>query len=354
MEVGSCVSMADQNQSSGFDLKIPPPNLPTGNIPPSPARPPAPPPSPLKPPQPSPTGPVIFSPPAPKTMTGTMPSPAPSPNIKSSIRTMQDDLTALGKGKPPIGITPERPISMVPKPSITPTSPVSPPRPVFAPPPPAGIPTSRPDTSGGVRASRPSSGISAQIAVPPTPKKPVFGRSGLLAILTVLIIGGFSLWFLVFYEPSPAVVESPTPSITVTPTPVVIPPLETVFTQVYGPIANVTPDLFASLAGLSDTQSLTLGDPALYKIGDPVSGEHFPFSQFASASFPNAPATLIAALNDGQFYASLMRKNDSTFSYGWIVKINDPAAAGAALRNWETTISNDLKNLFGLNVARAI
>lgn len=320
-------------------------------------------PRPLTPPAPpaGPGFPKATPPPGPK------PEPAPPvggpPVFKSSIRTMQEDITAIKKGQPPVGFQIEKesekdikPAAEIPGPKITP-----PPKPVAEiklgglekarPLPgakPFGVPPVRPAPAAPPALPKVAPGLAV-----PVPgginKKRLFFLAGGLVVVALLV------WFFALRGPSaPEVALTPTPTATptVTATPVSI---ENSFSIVDSVSISLGVNFISRFDGSINKAVLTAsaGEPALYTASNPTGGQEYAFSEFLGGLLISPPAGLVSAAYDDNFYLTAIYKSDGKDGYGFIVRIKEPAAALAALGSWEQSMTQDMKDLFGLDPTKA-
>ena len=182
-----------------------------------------------------------------------------------------------------------------------------------------------------------------------SPRKLIWGGVGLLVIVVFVV-----LVFVLRGEPSaPAASSSPTPALTVTPTQVARPFLEEAFSVFSQVNLGVGSDIFSKIVPIINQDVLAGGEPGLYKIIDPQGGRGYSFSSFMSSASVTVPEEIGPFLNDEVFYVSLMKKADGEYSYGLVVKLANGAGLAQALSRWETNISTNLKDLFGLDVSAA-
>ncbi len=379
-------NLPSQPPGQNFPLKPPPENLPVKEVSaqaifPSPVVPRPTSPAPALPSnQPQtvspPSAPTGQPPVAPKASppTGAV---QPPPLMKSTIRTMEDDLALLKKAQIGPGPTSSSPSQLKPPappaPRVEPSSPVPPapltPVPKFVPPvPPPPLPApSRPNIFPKIELDKlakipvtiphpfpEKSPEEIGLNVPPPRRFSLRSPTTLIITLAVLAAAGFSVWFFLFYKVStPGVGISPTPIVTLTPAATPSPPLETVFTKTNAVTIGLTENFFTTFEEPANAVSIGLGETWLYKINKPENGRRYGLDDFSSGAAIQAPADLLSAVDDQEFYLTLMRKTDDKLSYGFVVKVLDRGGANSALRNWEVTMANNLKKLFGFDVAKA-
>ena len=270
------------------------------NLSPSPA------PMPLPPRPPAPPAPM----PTPLPPRPVLPPPPPAPVFKSSVRTMEQDLS----GSKPTPVAPTRP--------VPPPTPIS--RPSVTIPPP---PSPKPSTSS--------------VAVPP----PMHGGSGkkwLIIAPLLIIVVGLLVWFLALRNssnpkptPTPSVISTATPTATPTPTPLA-------FQNIFRPETATIPTTFDAFIA---SQKLAVGELRAYNIQKS-------FIQFTADQKLTIPADVMAGINGNDFSFILFGKPDTTNSRGFAVRATDAAKVQSALTAWEPTMPTAFKTLFKINPAR--
>lgn len=264
---------------------------------------------------------------------------------------MQDDLAALKKGQSPAGAQIERLSEK--------EAPQAPTMPKVIPPP---APTARVELGGLERAkSLPGStspGASAKPTPPPSGSlsrltkgaslnvpagSGLAARKSLILIIAVLIVAAGLVWFFLIRTPStPEVAYSPSPTVSAT----ARPSLERTFKNILPVNLSPAPDIFDQLKASTKEGELAQGSPRIYKLipsGNAV---------YSLDSFVKAPDTVSAAL-EGRVYLSLLNKLDSSFGSAIIAPVKASADIPAAMQVWESTMSQDFKDLFGLDTAKA-
>ena len=377
------IKTPQQSEPSGQ----PPPNLPIReekNFPLNPP-PPMPPQStdtrkPQMEPKPASYTPTIPSPGAPgtslpKTPPSTTPPPPPvspggaPPVFKSSIRTMEEDIAAIKKGQPPVGVQIEKQSER----DVKPQAPTAPPAPKITPPPkpiaevrlgepekakplPGTAPFGAPPLSPKpVSPPAPPSG-KPSLAIPPTSK---FNKKILIFVAGGLVVVVFLVWFFALRTPSaPEVVLSPTPTYPITPsiTPAPTPtPIESYFSIVSSVSVQLGPNFTSRFDNSIDKTLLktSAGEPALYSIYNPTSGEKYTLSEFLGGLLIVPPAELTSAIYDNSLYLTAIYKSDGKDGFGFIARVKEPTAALAVLGSWEKTVTQDIKDLLGFNPAKA-
>ena len=279
--------------------------------------------------------------------------------FKSSIRTMQEDISAIKKGQTPAGFQIEKqsekdivPPPETPGPKIT-----MPPKPA---------PEIR---LGELEKSRPFPGIKPP-SPPPMPAVPPAGpvpkpaglsvpmggginKKRLIFLAAGLVIVAFLIWFFALRGLLvPEVAVSPTPTLSVTPTSTPV-SIEDSFSIVDSVSISLGADFTTRFDNSINKEPLISSrEPALYKVLNPTSGNRYTLSEFLSGLLVQAPTELSAATNNS-FFLSVIDKSDNVDGYGLLIELNDPASALTAMGNWEGTMSQDLKDLFLLNLAKA-
>lgn len=373
------IKIPPPGQQSGSTGQPPPFNLPTKEGATSPSTP-----TPLKPPPasvtPSPQPDLKPRPPTPPTPpTGpgfpkATPSPGPKPEtappvggppvFKSSIRTMQEDIAATKKGQPPVGFQIEKESEKDIKPAAEATGPkiTLPPKPT------AEIKLGELEKAKPLPGAKPFSVPPVRPApvTPPAPPKAAPGlavptpgginKKRLIFLASGLVVVAFLVWFFILRGPSvPEVAVSPTPTYTATPTATPV-PVESYFSIV----DSVNISLGANFISRFDSSinkaalATSVGEPALYTAIDPTSGQRYTLSEFLGGLLISPPAGLVSAIHENSLYLTAIYKSDGKDGYGFIARIKEPAVALAALGNWEQTITQDIKDLFGLDPTKAV
>lgn len=285
---------------------------------------------------------------------------------------MQEDIAALKKGQTPAGFEVQKQSEKDIKPSVEAVSPRI-------------IPPPRPNSQvelGRLERSKPLPGGAPGISLP-QPAKPVAtpplgslgggikipslgGGSftsflkpkniGLIAAAVVVI--GFLVWFFAIRMPSaPQETLSPTPTFTQTAKPLVKSPIERAFGIIYSVNMDLGggPQLFSRLLDIVDKNVLSGGGPVLYKVSNSQTGQRYGFNDFMSSALVTIPPTIAALMNNADSYLSLLLKADGSYSYAFLVKLNNttPGPTVNDIKSWESGLSNDLKNPFGLDLTRA-
>ncbi len=288
-----------------------------------------------------------------------------APSFKSSIRTMSEDIAALKKGQPPVGVQIEKQVekAIAPPPSMAPKVTPPPPRtPEMsgielgkmekARPLPAGtlppnmsrptVPTIPPAKMEGIK--------------PPALKGGVSGPKILILELVGLIVIGSLAWYFIWRHNNPPLATS-TPTPTATPVVILKPAIESAFSVfVIDASASSGPELFSKLEHLPNKETLLVPRvPILYKVFEPLSTGHkrYTLSGLMSAGTTQVPADVAPLIYDNSVYLTLLAKNDQTNSYGVIVRLKDSSDAATALKAWEKTLSNDLKDLFKFSLTKS-
>ena len=296
---------------------------------------------------------------------------------------MQEDLAALKKGQAPVGFQIEKqsekeikpaqptvpqPISRPPTPSHVELGRLEKSKPLPGTRMPAGLPSIKLPGQQQLPPSQPSGqgGLTGPtIAVPSAAsllnrlgnfgsRKLLWGGVGLIVIIVVVVV------FVFLRAPAePVVTFSPTPEITATPTPST-PFIERAF-AVYSPVnLGVGPDIFVQLLSSVNTEVLAGGEPGLYKIVDPQSGQQYSLDSFMSSALVILPEEIKPFVENQGIYLSLMKKATGDYSYGFAVKLTiaetdslAPDQATMALGRWEMNIATNIKTLFDLDIDKA-
>lgn len=305
--------MADQPFTPKPISPVPPANPPAPIAPPMPARPITPPAGiPVKDtnisnlsPSPSPTP----LPPRPVSL-----PPAPTP-FKSTVRTMEQDLSGAKPAPVPTPTASPRPVpppTPIPRPSVS------------IPPPPAP------------KAPAPS------VTVPP-PMHDGPSKKWLIIGALLIVVVGLLVWFLAIRkssapEPTPTPTSTPTATPTATPTPT---PLS--FQTVFHP---ETATISTTLDAFVSSQKLAVGELRAYNLSKSL-------SQFATEQKLSIPADITAGVDGNDFTLFLFGKPDTTNSRGLAVKVTDNIKVQSALTAWEATMPSNLKTIFKINLARS-
>jgi len=319
------------------------------------------------PPIPSPSAPGAS---LPKTPPSTTPPPPPvspggtPPVFKSSIRTMEEDIAAIKKGQPPVGVRIEKQSERDVKPQV----PTTPPGPKITPPPkpaaeirlgepekakplPGAAPLGTPPLSPKP-VSPPPPSEAPGLSIPPTGK---FNKKLLILIAGGLVVVVFLIWFFALRTPSaPEVALSPTPTRSITPAPTPT-PIESYFSIVSSVSVQLGPNFTSRFDNSIDKTLLktSAGEPALYSIYNPTSGKKYMLSEFLGGLLITPPAGLISALYDNSLYLTAIYKSDGKNGFGFIARVKEPTAALAALGSWEKTMTQDIKDLLGFDPVKA-
>jgi hypothetical protein len=294
--------------------------------------------------------------------------------FKSSIRTMQEDIAALKKGGSPAGFQIEKQSEKDEKTSVQP--PILKPTPTFQasshvelgrlekskpltggvslPPPPPSTPSKIAGLQlPGLGSSKPSIGLPAAPSEffggfgGLNSRKLIWGGVGLL-VIAILVI-----FFFVLRPSVPEVVFTPTP--VPTSTPLLLPGIEGTFSIFSKVNLNAGADVFDSLLVNINKSILAGKEPGLYKIIDPQNGLGYSFNSLMSGALVTVPEEVRLLTSEADFYLSLMQKDDGEYGRAFIVKLNVGIGGGPneQLSRWETSMASNLKDLFGLDVAKA-
>jgi hypothetical protein len=353
--------------------------------------PPLPPPIPPKVTPPIPPPPSVFSSFQPKPAVPTPPTqippaasstpPAGSPvspqNLKTSIRTMEDDLVALKKGQSPTGFgmqkeaslpTPPVPsaptISVPPKPTVSGFSQASSlelgkteKSKLLSPstPPLSSSPLGRSiQTLTDKNSPSPSSSNSFEV-IPPS-NKSSFNPAIIIISVVVLAIAGFSVWFFVFHQPSVSETDKPIPSGTITVSATPIPEIETVFSVVDTVTLTPSSNSFNVFKEIVSPQLSISGETGLYRVFEPekADGSKYSFTEFMTESGVVVPENVTNQTDDRKFYITAIRESNNSLGYGFIVEVSGNAVQlRSALNAWETTMPTNFKTLFNFDPKKA-
>jgi hypothetical protein len=272
---------------------------------------------------------------------------------------MQEDIAAIKKGQPPIGFQVEKQSER----DIKPTTEISGPK---ITPPPRPAPEVR---LGELEKAKPLPGAKPPPAAPLPPPPPVklppamgpklavpaaggTNWKRLIFLIGIVAVVAFLVWFFVLRAPTgPEVTVSPTPTSTPTATPLSI---ESDFSIVSSASVSLGANFTTRFDNSINKEPLISSrEPGLYKVFEPSSGKRYMFSELLDGLLIPVPAELASAAYDTNFYLSVLYKSDNKDGYGFIVELKESAAALAALGNWEGTMTQDLKDLFLFNPARA-
>ncbi|MFH1769827.1 MAG: hypothetical protein ABH833_04145 [Parcubacteria group bacterium] len=286
-----------------------PSNIPT----PAPSAPPAPP----KPPMAPPIAPAPRIP-APNISHRPMPKPVGSPPPLFG-----GDKSSMGPPSKPVGVPP------MPASGITP--PLPRPKPGITPPL-IGAPI------GGIKPPKPNSGSKATI---------IITAVLLIAIIAVLV------WFFVIRDSEPKSTPTPIPTATPTPTPI---SLNDLLSPINILIIPAETDAISGITQATDENPPLPGDLAVYYLvdSDDQSQNRYTFSHFADKMLLNPPSEISTAVNDTEFYYTLFGNSDGTISRGFIVGLTNMSLANNGIRQWETTLADDIRDLFLLDPSQAI
>ena len=287
---------------------------------------------------------------------------------------MQEDLAALKKGQPPAGFQIEKRSEKEVKPAET-AVPEPVPQLQVSPHVELGRLEKSKPLAGARVPSLPSLKISGQQPIGQQPSVPGFAKpainipsvAGLLSRLgglgsRKLLWGGIGLLviivlaviFVFLRGPSePEVTVSPTPTATRTPTPPATSFIEGVFSLYSTVNLGVGPDVFGQLLSSINKEVLVGGEPGLYKIVDPQTGQNYSFNSFMSSALITVPAEIKPFINQSGIYLSLAQKAAGGYSYGFVVKLETDLGISQALSRWEANVSANLKDLFGLDIVGA-
>lgn len=296
-------------------------------------------------------------------------SSTPGQPIKSTFRTMEEDLAALKKGQTPTSMPLQRPPQV--------TSPISPP--IKPQTPPGQSPVTTPSQSPKISLPSDLQNL-GKVSAPPSPPAPLTSRgspqnltsdqsdsnfdipsssrsrlSSTMIVIAVALVAivGFSVWFFFFHKPSTQIGDLPSPTFTLTPTATPLPPLETVFSVNESVDTTLGTSFFSVFKNTANVTSLVAGEPALYKIINSATSQRYSLSDFTASTAVDFPTNLIASVDDPELYVSLIKKDDGSFGYGIIIRVTDPLEARNELTNFESLATVRLSNLFGIDAKKS-
>jgi hypothetical protein len=285
---------------------------------------------------------------------------------------MKEDMEALKKGQAPAGFQlekqMEKELGALPTPSPIPATP-GPAKPTEI-----GL--------GRLERAKPLPGAPGMVAPTPSgPIRPAFvaipakgfdplsslkrAFSGGIGKTTVIIVGVLvivagAIWFFLLRGPStPVITYTPTPSVTATATPTPTPvPSQPAIENILitSSIDLTTPgnNVFSALEKVADKTTLTAG-PELYSVRQttPAGSSKYSFSKLMLAAGVSIPQNVLSSIDDNNSYLSLALKANKTYGYGFIAKLNNQTGVSSALKSWEKTMPENLKNLFVLDLTKA-
>jgi len=317
-------------------------------------------------------------------------TPLPTPGVKeyhSSIRTMNEDISKVKQGQQPTGIpVPRKVEQVVPVPPAVPlpTKPTIP-APQFkvpsvklgetqkaAPLAPSknipGITIPIPKVSFGVP-SVPKTGVTEpapQIYVPQGEQKGGNRNILFIGIGAVAIAAGFAYWFFILKLPTSEVVtESPTPTPTATPALTPIPTLTSIFYGVpkqsvsiktTNPLTSFVSDIGKAVVDSGAFKTIEAVDsqtpPVSYGFADLVTKLALKIPGELVSNFGNDSAMFIYGQKEsfdsnGNLLVGVATPNRIVI----VAELKNPSGVSQAAIAWETTLSSDLKTLFGLGSA---
>lgn len=295
-------------------------------------------------------------PPSPPPTSQLSPPTSQSDKFKSLVRTMAEDLEAAKKG-----IKPEsKPFEIKPPPLDS--SKIAPP------PPPLKMSPQAPRVKLGPAEKTkplelPKLGPPVQQIGGATPKKFNLNPKILIIALVVLIAAFASAWWFLIREPKKITVSIPT--ITPTPTPV-FPGLFEIFGDAYPIITSSTDNFAASFNNsIKNVSPLTAGKFTALSVTD-ENGSRYPLSEIFQRHQISVPSGLLENLDPNEWFLVAYGQKESfdqngllTFEQtpkiklGLIAKAADALSLRNSLNGWEITLTNDLKDFFGVNLIKA-
>ncbi|MBI2669890.1 MAG: hypothetical protein HYX20_01995 [Candidatus Yanofskybacteria bacterium] len=308
------------------------------------------------------------------------PSGQPSTIFKSSIRTMQDDLSSLNKGQTPAGFKiekeSEKEAKMTPQavsPKITPPPPISHvelgklerAKPLTA-----EITPLRQAGLGTGQVQKPAAPIPPQLGLS-KPSISIPSASGIfdrfksdpkfkrIAIYVIVGIVGFIItaYVISYFTFLPNASVSPTPSAILTRTPTVAPiSIESLFSVSDSVGITFGPDFTTRfIDSVKKDPLFSLREPGIYKIASVDGANRYGFAEFFSGVSVVVPDELKQLIDDGNFWLTLTYKSDNTLSFGFIVKLlssNKVNEVIVAAQNWEGAMTQTIANLFQFDSAK--
>ncbi|MEK7537011.1 MAG: hypothetical protein AAB584_01000 [Patescibacteria group bacterium] len=309
---------------------------------------------------PKPTAPPVLSPPKPQTPPPLKPiSPPPASSLqppapqsaKSFVRTMAEDLEAAKKG-----IKPEsKPFEIKPPPSIPKTTPL---------PPPLKIPSSPQIKLGPAEKTKSLElpKIEPLPSSPPSARKFALSPKFLILILVIIAAVFAGAWFFLTREPKQVVVITPTPAPTSSPTPKTFSELIPSTSQI---TISSTKNFLTVLTSEINSLTLTAGSLTFLNLID-ENGAPYSLNQIFEKLGIIPPAGLLENLDSDEWMIAAYGQKESFNSKSLLTfneapkpkivlaaKIFDLIPLRSTLNNWESAMTDDLKNLFGLDSKKA-
>lgn len=333
-----------------------------------PQRPPSPPPATLNQPSVRPIAPVtpppIDKPPLPSSSPAVPVAVPKDVSLKSSIRTMQDDLANIKKGQMPVGVEFQKSRSEITKPTQPPVfRPSIPPLPLKplvqvelgktrqAKPlnqPGISIPPLPSSTKPPVIPLKPATTVSG-VAIPPTVNR-IGHRNIYLIIIGVVILLSVIGYFTYSNYFSATPVPSATPTSTTAPTPTpILSMLEKVF-GIPGSINIITGiDPYIAIQ-TSTNQANDPGEINFFNITT-NSGSTLSFSGFLARLGVSHPPELDILNESDGFILGVSNLNTLNNKKSWALVVSATNLTGidSAMKTWEITAPNDIKTLFELD-----
>lgn len=237
---------------------------------------------------------------------------------------------------------------------------------IAPPPPPLKMPPTPQIKLGPAERTRPLELPRTGPPVPPppglAPKKFVLNPKALILILVVLIAAFAGVWWFMNREPE---IAAPIPTFTPTPTPV-FPGLFEILGDAY-PLVISSTDNFAGTFNnsIKNVSPLSTGKFTAVSVVD-ENGARYPLSEVLQKLQISVPNGLSEDLDANEWFIVAFGQQETfdqngllTFSQtpkiklGLIAKATDPISLRSVLNAWETTMTGDLKNFFGINLTKA-
>lgn len=309
---------------------------------------------------PKPAAPPVLSPPKPQMPPplkpispppASNPPPLPPQSAKSFVRTMAEDLEAAKKGMKPE----PKPFEIKPPPAIPKMAPLSPP---------LKIPSVPQIKLGPAEKTKSLELPKLGPSLPSLPARKKFALSPKFLILILIIIAAVfaGAWFFLTREPEETVIFTPTPAPTPSPTPKTFSELVPSASQITIPS---TQNFLTALTSEVDSLTLTAGGLTLLNLID-ENGSPYSLNQIFEKLGITPPNGLLENLDSSEWIIAAYGQKESFDSKGLLTfnetpkpkivlaaKVFDLIPLRSTLNNWESAMTNDLKNLFGLDSKKA-
>jgi hypothetical protein len=273
---------------------------------------------------------------------------------------MQEDITAAKKGEAPAGfrIEKESEKDTIPPPVVAPGPKITPP-----PKPTAEVKLGELEKAKPLPGMKPFGIPPIPSVVPPASPKvapgltvPITGginKKRLILLISGLVVITFALWSFTLRGPSTPV-ATVTPARTAAPTATPI-PIENNFLIVDSVSISLGANFTERFGNSVNKTALTesAGEPGLYTVLNPTTGQSYTLSEFLGGLLIQAPAGFIPAAYESPLFLTVIYKSDQKNGYGFLVKIKDSVAAATAFNNWEQAMAQDLKGLLLFDPAKA-